>query len=153
MPSEFKIKNGLIVDRGGAQVTGSVIATQTGFNASGIFTGDTIGAVVVSTTASLGFSILTSGGTFSVYDNTNAATRFYMSSGGDIGIGTSSPGAKLNVKGTVKIEDQTGTPAAPATPGSPTEGYGIDGTKYLGEPSVWLKINVDGSDYYFPGYE
>ena len=153
MANEFKIRNGLIIDQGGAQITGSVIARQTGFNASGIFTGDTIGAVVVSTTGSTGFSILTSGGTFSIYDNTGAATRFYMDSSGNVGIGTSSPGAKLNVKGTVKIEDQTGTPASPSQPGTPNEGYGVDTTKYLGEPSVWLKINVDGADYYFPGYE
>ena len=38
MANEFKIKNGLIVDQGGAQITGSVTAKQTGYNASGIFT-------------------------------------------------------------------------------------------------------------------
>jgi hypothetical protein len=84
MPSEFKIKNGLIVDRGGAQITGSVIATQTGFNASGIFTGDTIGAILLSTTASNGFSVFTLGGTLQIYDNTNAATRFTLASAGGI---------------------------------------------------------------------
>ena len=146
MPNEFKIKNGAIVN-------GTIFAGQTGFNASGIFSGDTIGAIVLATTGSTGFSVLTSSGTFSIYDNTNAATRFYMGSNGDVGIGTSSPGAKLNVKGTVKIEDQTGTPAAPPQPGTPTQGYGVDNNNYLGEPSVWLKINVDGADYYFPGYE
>lgn len=153
MPNEFKIRNGLIVDQGGAQITGSVIATQTGFNASGIFTGVTIGAIALTTTASAGFSVLTSNGAFVVYDNTNAATRLNIDSSGNVGIGTTSAAAKLTVKGTVKIEDQTGTPAAPPVAGTPTEGYGIDGTKYLGEPSVWLKINVDGADYYFPGYE
>ena len=36
MPNEFKVKNGLIVDLGGANITGSVIAT-------GGFTGSLLG--------------------------------------------------------------------------------------------------------------
>jgi hypothetical protein len=146
MSNEFKIKNGAIVN-------GTVYAGQTGFNASGVFSGDTIGAIVLSTTGSTGFSILSTSGTYSIYDNTNAATRFYIGSGGNVGIGTSSPQAKLHIDGTVRIDNQIGTPGSPATPGTPTEGYGIDNSKYLGEPPVWFKINIDGSDYYLPGYQ
>lgn len=153
MPNEFKIKNGLIIDQGGAYITGTTYFGTTGFTASAVFSGNSIGAISLATTGSTGFSLLTSSGAFSVYDNTNLATRFVVSSTGDVGIGTTSPTAKLNVKGTVRIEDQTGTPTAPPAAGTPTEGYGIDGSKYLGEPSVWLKITVDGADYYFPGYE
>ena len=153
MANEFKIRNGLVVDSGGAQITGSITAKQTGFNASGIFAGDTLGGIAFTTTASNGFSLFTIGGTLQIYDNTVAATRFYMDGSGNVGIGTSSPGAKLNVKGTVKIEDQTGTPGGGTNPSTPTQAYGIDGNNYLGEPSVWLKLNIDGSDYYFPGYE
>ena len=153
MPNEFKIRNGLVVDAGGATVTGSLTARQTGFNASGIFTGDTIGAIALTTTASAGHSIFSSAGTLQIYDNTGTATRFYINNSGDVGIGTTSPGAKLSVKGTVKIEDQTGTPGGGTQPGTPTQAYGTDPNTYLSEPSVWLKLNIDGTNYYFPGYQ
>jgi hypothetical protein len=84
MPNEFKVRNGLIVDSGGATVTGSITAKQTGFNASGIFTGDSLGGIAFTTTASNGFSLFTIGGALQIYDNTNAATRFTLASGGGI---------------------------------------------------------------------
>lgn len=202
MPNEFKIRNGLIVDQGGAQITGSVIATQTGFTASGIFTGDTIGAIALTTTASTGFSVLTADGVLQMYDNTNAATRFYINGSGSVGIGTSSPGAKLHVQGagttaastalnifnnsnvllltvldsgdvsvnklginitspladfhiigSIRIDGQSGNPVNAPSPSSPIQSYGVDGSKYLGEPSIWLKLNLGGTIYYIPGYE
>jgi hypothetical protein len=67
-------------------LSGSLTARQTGFNASGIFTGDTIGSIALTTTASNGFSLFTLGGAFQIYDNTNAATRFTLSSGGSIAV-------------------------------------------------------------------
>lgn len=134
-------------------LSGSLTARQTGFNASGIFTGDTIGAIALTTTASNGFSIFTTAGTLQVFDNTNASNRIYIDNSGNVGIGTT-PNATLNVRGTVRVDTQTGTPATPATPGgTPTDYYGTDGTKYLGEPSTWLKINLDGADYYIAAYE
>lgn len=54
---------------------------------------------------------------------------------------------------TVQINNQTGTPAGGVNPGTPIDYYGIDGGRYLGEPRVWLKINIDGSDYYIAAYE
>lgn len=153
MANELKIRNGLIINSGGAQITGSVIATQTGFNASGIFTGDTLGGIALITTASNGFSFFTLSGTIQLYDNTNAATRFVVGSNGNIGIGTSSPNSKLHVNGTIQADGQTGIPSNPSNPGgTPTDFYGIDGGKYAGEPNAWLKINLDGVDHFIPAY-
>lgn len=42
-------------------------------------------------------------GNFEIYDNTATATRIAISGTGNVGIGTSSPGAKLEVAGQVKI--------------------------------------------------
>lgn len=39
---------------------------------------------------------------FYVYDITNSATRLYINSSGDVGLGTTSPSAKLDVVGTIK---------------------------------------------------
>jgi hypothetical protein len=265
---------------GNQTISGSLTARQTGFNASGIFIGDTIGAILLSTTASNGFSVFTFGGAFQIYDNTNAATRFTLSSGGDIsvngittsndvkitgslstkgifsvgnttttnsviqraqapagsysfifaggtglvdtypytmadthaatmelragdpttdqygggiifsanghtsplgegnavifktrsgvntysekmrissngvGIGTNAPNAVLHVDGTVRIDNQTGTPLSPGgSAGVVNQYWGTEDGVFLSTPTVWLKINIGGSDYYFPGYE
>jgi hypothetical protein len=266
MPNEFKIRNGLIVDSGGATVTGSITAKQTGFNASGIFTGDSLGGIALTTTSSNGFSVFTLGGALQIFDNVNTATRLTISAsgslsvnaitasgilsigrtttsqaviqraqtpagaystilaagtgivdtfpytmadghgatidmrGGDptsdqyvggiifsangntsplgdgnaivfktrtgtntytermrithdgnVGIGTNEPTTLLHVNGDVRIES-TGNPTAGTTAGTPTEAYGTNPSNYMGEPNIWLKINISGTDYYFPGY-
>jgi hypothetical protein len=261
-------------------LSGSLTARQTGFNASGVFTGENIGSIALTTTASNGFSLFTVGGAFQIYDNTNAATRFTLSSGGDIsvngittsndvkitgslstkgvlsvgrittsnsviqraqapagsysfifaggagvvdtypytmtdthaatmelragdptsdqygggivfsangntsplgegnavifktrtgvntysekmrissngvGIGTNAPNAVLHVDGTVRIDNQTGTPLSPGgSAGVVNQYWGTEDGVFLSTPTVWLKINIGGSDYYFPGYE
>jgi hypothetical protein len=261
-------------------LSGSLTARQTGFNASGIFTGDTIGSIALTTTASNGFSLFTVGGAFQIYDNTNAATRFTLSSGGDIsvngittsndvkitgslstkgvlsvgrittsnaviqrsqapagaysfifaggtglvdtypytmadthaatmelragdptsdqygggiifsangntsplgegnavifktrtgvntysekmrissngvGIGTNAPGSILHVDGTIRNDNSTGTPTAPAaSAGTVNKFWGTADGDFLSTPTIWLKINIGGSDYYFPGYQ
>ena len=268
MANEFKIKNGLVVDSGGAQITGSVTAKQTGFNASGIFTGDSLGGIALTTTSSNGFSLFTLNNALQIYDNVGTATRFTLSSAGDVsinglttsgiisigrtttsnaviqraqtpaggyslvvaagaglvdtyphtmadgygatlemragdpttdqygggilitangntsplglgniiafqnrtgvntytermrikydgnvGIGTNDPTSLLQVNGTIRT-DSSGTPAAGVTGGgSPSEYYGTGGTNYMSEPSIWLKVNIAGAEYFFPGYE
>ena len=271
MANEFKIRNGLVVDSGGAQITGSITAKQTGFNASGIFTGDSLGGIAFTTTSSNGFSLFTLGGALQIYDNTNAATRLTISAsgslsvnaitasgilsigrtttsqaviqraqtpagayslilasgtgivdtfpytmtdshgatidirGGDptsdqyvggiifsangntsplgdgnaiifknrtgvstytermritydgnVGIGVSSPTTKLHVDGTVRIDNQGGSTVNIVGSSTPNNYYGggsSGGANYLSDPVVWLKINLDGTEYFFPGYE
>jgi hypothetical protein len=52
----------------------------------------------------------------------------------------------------VRIDDAFAGPS-PTPGGTPSTYYGAgDGSEYLGTPDVWLKINVGGSDYVFPGY-
>ena len=55
MPQEFKVKNGLIVDQGGATITGSVIAT-------GGFTGSLQGTASFATTSSFALAVAGGGG-------------------------------------------------------------------------------------------
>jgi len=122
MPNEFRVRNGLIVDAGGAQVTGSL----------SVIVSSNVELQVTSAGVKLG----------------NVITDAHVVTG-SLGISGS-----LTTQDAVTINNQSGgTPAAGTTPGTPTNAYGIDGTNYLGTPTVWLKIRVDGADYYFPGYE
>jgi hypothetical protein len=271
MANEFKIRNGLVVDSGGAQITGSITAKQTGFNASGIFTGDSLGGIALTTTSSNGFSVFTLSGALQIYDNVNTATRLTISASGslsvnaitssgiisigrsttsqaviqraqtpagsystilasgigvadtypytpadehgatidiragdptsdpygggivfiangntspldtgnaiifknrtgvstytermritydgNVGIGVSNPTTKLHVDGTVRIDNQGGGTVSVVGSAAPNDYYGgglSGGAHYLSDPAVWLKINLDGTDYYFPGYQ
>lgn len=135
-------------------ITGSIVARQTGFNASGLFTGETIGGIALTTTASNGFSVFTISNTLQIYDNTSAATRFAIASNGDTGINVAAPSARLHVSGTIRNDDSTGTPGGGTSGGgTPSNYYGSTGTTYLSEPTIWFKLNLDGADYYLPGYE
>jgi len=68
------------------------------------------------------------------------------------GIGTSNPGAKLHVNGSVRIDDP-GTAATVSPNGPPTTAFGTkDLDKYMSEPDKWLKINISGVDYVIPAY-
>jgi hypothetical protein len=67
-------------------LSGSINARQTGFNTSGVFTGDTLGSIALTTDTSNGFSVFTIGGALQIYDNTNAATRLTLSPAGNISV-------------------------------------------------------------------
>lgn len=75
--------------------------------------------------------------------------------GGNLLVGTTAnAGHKLHVAGSVRI-DSTHPDALNTTPGThPDEALTNSTTTnvYLGIPDVWLKINVAGVDYVFPGY-
>jgi hypothetical protein len=159
MPNEFKIKNGLVVDSGGAQVTGSlevivnsnvelqvlstgvrlgnaitdshvmtgtsrmtgslilsgsINARQTGFNASGVFTGDTLGSIALTTDTSNGFSVFTLGGALQIYDNTNAATRFTLSSAGNISVNAITASGMISIGRTTTSQAVIQRAQAPA---------------------------------------
>lgn len=97
MANEFRIKNGLIVDQGTSQITGSLLVsgsqTLTGsLNVSAGITGSLFGT-----------SSNIQGGTVNYIPIWNAATSISSSvlyqSASNVGIGTTAPGAKLDVSG------------------------------------------------------
>jgi hypothetical protein len=216
MPNEFKIKNGLVVDSGGAQVTGSLNTTGS-LNITGPVTSSGIISIGRSTTSQAviqraqtpggsysfilasgtgvvdtfpytmtdahgatlemragdptsdqyggGILITTNGNTsplgegnaivFKTRTGSNTyAERMRITHDGNVGINIS-PTAKLHVSGTVRIDDQSGEPTTGATPsaGTVNKYWGIADGDFLSSPTIWLKINLNGSDYYFPGYE
>lgn len=88
--------------------------------------------------------------------------NFYWDNGNKrLGIGvSSSPGYTLDVGGTVNTPGTSGStyrwnsPApAPSTTGGGTLSayYGGD-NNFLGDPSVWLLVNIGGTDYKVPAY-
>jgi hypothetical protein len=72
------------------------------------------------------------------------------------GIGTTSPSALLHVAGEARI-DNTG--ASVSNQYTPTGSQSVENVignnednNVLGTPDVWLRINVGGTNYVFPGY-
>ena len=127
--------------------TGSEIS----FNASGAL-------MKIGTTTGSGQLVLQSG---------NGSEALRANSSGNIGIGTTSPGQKLEVNGTVKSSglhvtaapriDATGTPglSAAGQSSSPTQAQVKSGGNpdyYLSEPDEFLAINISGTTYVIPAY-
>jgi len=121
MPNEFKIKNGLVVDLGGAQITGStnIVGSLT---VTGGITGSLLGTASFASTASFvdvsGLNVFVQGGNsfgtqalIGTNDNNNLALetsgsiRMFISSSGNVGVGTSTPSASLNVRSAAVITD------------------------------------------------
>lgn len=71
---------------------------------------------------------------------------------GRLGINTTSPQARLHVNGAVRIDS---TSSGPEQKDPTTVKYvltNLDNDKLMGEPDIWLQINVNGTNYVFPGY-
>ena len=145
-------------------VTGSLLVTQ---NITGNLIGSASSAVSSSfaTTASFalnaGITIFT--GSFA----TTGSNRFVGNQAisgsvdvtgslvvrGNTGINVPSPSARLHISGTIRNDSSTGTPSVGASGGgSPSQFYGSVGTEYLSTPPTWLKVNIDGTDYFIAAY-
>ena len=104
MPNEFKVKNGLFVDQGGATITGSVIATG-GFTGSlqgtASWATNALTASFISTASTNAFvqggnsfgatALLGTNDNQSLAFETSGSTRMLIDSSGSIGIGTLTP--------------------------------------------------------------
>ena len=88
--------------------------------------------------------------------NTDSAPveRMRITSAGNVGIGTTAPTHKLHVASDVRIDAADSAPQVNYFESSLNYVYGEEGAQeiILGKPDVWLRINVDGMDYVFPGY-
>jgi hypothetical protein len=118
MPNEFKVKNGLFVDQGGATITGSVIATG-GFTGSlqgtSSWATNALTASFISTASTNAFvqggnsfgatALLGTNDNQSLAFETSGSVRVFVSSSGNVGIGTSTPAQKLTVSGAIYSND------------------------------------------------
>jgi hypothetical protein len=128
----------------------------------------------VSTNTTTGYALLqaSSGETYinaptgqNINFRINNSTHMVLDSGGNIGIGTTSPSRELDVAGDAKVSGQThtGTLRVDATAAGPTPAPNQspsdaivrpagDTAIYLSEPEEWLEININGVDYVIPAY-
>ncbi|HVW82884.1 MAG TPA: hypothetical protein VHC68_03005, partial [Candidatus Paceibacterota bacterium] len=93
-----------------------------------------------------GFNSMTAG-SFAIHDNSSGATRFDISPGGDIGIGTTSPFAKLSVAGSGYFDGALTSGNLTATGTVAFTGLGSGLVK---SASGTLGLAADGTDYLSP---
>jgi hypothetical protein len=88
---------------------------------------------------------------------TNNTERARILTGGNFGINTTNPQARLHVNGDVRIDDAGSAPGGANTPAGERmidkliTNTGND-TDALGVPDAWLNINVSGTAYVIPLY-
>lgn len=76
-----------------------------------------------------------------------------LGNGADIGIGTSTPTARLNVSGTVTFDaPDTGFRINGQTDGAGASLGTLTNAPSSGNPNFWLPINIAGTVRYFPGW-
>jgi len=89
-------------------------------------------------------------GQMAFYANGSEAMR--IDNGTQVGINVTTVSAKFHLNGTIRIDSQAVTNPLGTNSGVPTNYYGAFGSNYLGEPSTWLTINLDGTDYFLAAY-
>jgi len=89
----------------------------------------------------IGSNFVTGVGEFSIYDYTAAASRFWISSNGNVGIGTTSPSEKLEVNGAIKTAAPSGGTAKPWKLGEGNVTIG-------GSDGKAVRVEIDGTLYY-----
>jgi hypothetical protein len=77
------------------------------------------------------------------YDGVSAATRMLIDSSGNLGIGTSSPGARLDVKGS---GTGSGTYTTKMANSAGTIGLQIRDDGYVGSPMIYAITNANGAN-------
>ena len=75
---------------------------------------------------------------------------------GDVGVNQTSPAYTFEVIGDIKTDtlrvDNPGTGPLPGPPSTPTTPLGPNPGTYLTDPTAWLTININGTDYVIPAY-
>ena len=159
MANEFIARNGLIALKnttitGSLTVTAGIIGSLSGtastssfvntLNQTVIITGSVIIQGVGSTSSTTSLSV----------GNSISQNAITVNDDGKVGIATNSPNSALHVRTSFQVDNAGHPGVAPATTpgGSISNFYGSGGNDFLSEPTVWLKINVNGTDYVFPGY-
>jgi fibronectin-binding autotransporter adhesin len=135
----------------GGTVTGNVTVNSAGVGDNGLFVGPTgyTGSFVYKSSGDAEIAPR-SGKDLIFADSTGGTGLVRIKSNGNVGIGTTSPGKKLDVNGEARIT--TGLTITPATSSaygtdSTLSSYAVNNGVYLnGHGSGWLRLNGDGSN-------
>lgn len=129
------------------------VITTAGTNGLNVSDGSASDFIVVPGVSSGVVRVGPGAGQMAFYTNGSEAMR--IDNGGQVGINVTTMSAEFHLNGTIRIDNQTAANPLGTNSGSPTSyfgGTGSGGSQYLSDPSTWLLINLDGTDYYLAAY-